>query len=461
VLDSVLSARFVQNQDVLFTKNRFMTTRIQPVLSLALAMKTNCATALAALAVLLGASCTNAQAQEPLLGAHVQGLLALARERNPDIAAMRHEVSAANERVLPAGALMNPRFKMELEDITKSGQQDPALLPSDTGSARYTLSQDFPWSGKRGLKRELATQEVQVAQSRVQQTWVDMVARIKSLFAQRYLVKATQQLVNENLNLMLQLEKVLQVRYAAGLAAQQDITRIHVEHTGMRAELAVLAGEWRQSQTRLNALLARPWDAPLAPPDALRPLPEPSKLSFNVLSERLRQANPQLAVESARVNSAQRNRDLSYKSRYPDVTVGVSAMQRQGSVNEWGLMLELTLPIQGDVLRAQERESESMLAAAQSRQEAALSQALADLSDNLSALETALQTQHLMTYSLMPQADLTWRAALAGYENGKADFATLLDAQRQIRQARLGQLKAQVDAQMRLAEIEKLLGEDL
>jgi cobalt-zinc-cadmium efflux system outer membrane protein len=251
------------------------------------------------------------------------------------------------------------------------------------------------------------------------------------------------------------------VRYAGGLAAQQDITRIHVEHTGMRAELAALAGEWRQSQSRLNALLARPWDAPLAPPEALRPLPEPSKLDFNALSERVRQANPQLAVESARVRSAEKNRDLSFKNRYPDVTVGINAMQRQGSVNEWGLMFELNLPIQGDVLRAQERESEAMLAAAQSRHEAALNQALADLSDNLSALETARQTQHLMTYSLMPQADLTWRAALAEYENGKADFATLLDAQRQIRQARLGQLKAQVDAQMRLAEIEKLLGEDL
>lgn len=402
-----------------------------------------------------------AWADDALPGARVESLLALAKERNPDIAAMRYEVSAANERVLPAGALMNPRFKMELEDITKGGQQDPTLLPSDTGSARYTLSQDFPWSGKRGLKRELATQEIQVAQSRVQQTWIDMAARIKSLFAQRYLVKATQQLVNENLDLMLQLEKVLQVRYAGGLAAQQDITRIHVEHTGMRAELAALAGEWRQSQSRLNALLARPWDAPLAPPEALRPLPEPSKLDFNALSERVRQANPQLAVESARVRSAEKNRDLSFKNRYPDVTVGINAMQRQGSVNEWGLMFELNLPIQGDVLRAQERESEAMLAAAQSRHEAALNQALADLSDNLSALETARQTQHLMTYSLMPQADLTWRAALAEYENGKADFATLLDAQRQIRQARLGQLKAQVDAQMRLAEIEKLLGEDL
>jgi cobalt-zinc-cadmium efflux system outer membrane protein len=86
---------------------------------------------------------------------------------------------------------------------------------------------------------------------------------------------------------------------------------------------------------------------------------------------------------------------------------------------------------------------------------------LSDLSENLSALEIARQTEHLMTFSLMPQADLTWRAALAGYENGRADFATLLDAQRQIRAARLGQLKAQVDAQLRLAEIERLIGEDV
>ena len=46
-------------------------------------------------------------------------------------------------------------------------------------------------------------------------------------------------------------------------------------------------------------------------------------------------------------------------------------------------------------------------------------------------------------------------------ENNKVDFATLLDAQRQIRQARQNQSKAQLEAQMRLAEIEKLIGEDL
>jgi outer membrane protein TolC len=415
-----------------------------------------------AVAVLLGwGSSGPAMADVVLPGADVASLLALAQERNPDYAAMRFEATAATERVMPAGALMSPRFKMELEDVTKSGEQNPRLLPSDVGSTRYTLSQDLPWAGKRDLKREVAREETQAAQGRVQQTWSDTAARIKTVFAQRYGVKATERLVNENLDLMLQLEKVMQVRYAGGLAAQQDITRIQVEHTGMRAELVALAAEWRQTQSRLNALLARPLDAPLAAPVALRALPEAAKLDFKALSERLRQTNPQIFVESARARSAEKNRDLTYKNRYPDFTLGLSAMQRQSAVNEWGVMLELNLPIQRDVLRAQERESEAMLAAAQSRQEAATTQALADLSENLSALDAARQTEHLMTYSLMPQADLTWRAALAGYENGKADFATLLEAQRQIRQARLSQLKAQVEAQLRLADIEKLLGEEL
>lgn len=402
-----------------------------------------------------------ALAVEPLPGNTVESLLLLAKERNLDYTAMRHEVTAANERLAPAGALMPPRFKVEWEDITKAGAQTPTLSPSDVGSTRYTFSQDLPWAGKRDLKREIANQETQAAQGRVQQTWVDTAARIKALFAQRYLVKASERLVNDNLNLMLQLEKVMLVRYANGLAAQQDITRIHVEHTGMRAELVALSGEWRQTQMRLNALLARPLDAPLAAPETLRPLPDRTQLTFPALADRLRQANPQLAVEAARVGSAEKSRDLTRKNRYPDFTVGINAMQRQGATNVWGVMLELILPIQGDVLRALERESEAMLAAAQSRQEAAANQALADLSENLSALEAARQTEHLMTFSLMPQADLTWRAALAGYENGKADFATMLDAQRQIRQARLGQFKAQVDAQMRLAEVERLLGEDL
>ena len=75
-------------------------------------------------------------------------------------------------------------------------------------------------------------------------------------------------------------------------------------------------------------------------------------------------------------------------------------------------------------------------------------------------LETARRSAALTESSLLPQAELGLRSALAAYENGKVDFATVLDAQRQIRLARQTRIKAQLEAQMRLAEIERLAGEE-
>jgi outer membrane protein TolC len=124
-------------------------------------------------------------------------------------------------------------------------------------------------------------------------------------------------------------------------------------------------------------------------------------------------------------------------------------------------MLEINIPLQQGTRRAQEREAQTMLDAAQARKQATADQVASDLSENLSGMEAAQRTEQLVVRSLLPQAELTFQVAMAGYENGKLDFATLLEAQRQVRQAKQAQLKAQLDAQTRLAEIEKLLGEEL
>jgi outer membrane protein TolC len=84
-----------------------------------------------------------------------------------------------------------------------------------------------------------------------------------------------------------------------------------------------------------------------------------------------------------------------------------------------------------------------------------------ELSENLAAIEVARRNEALVASSLLPQAELTLQSALAAYENGKVDFATLLDAQRQIRQAKQSRIKTQLEAHLRLIEVERLLGEDL
>jgi outer membrane protein TolC len=402
-----------------------------------------------------------ALAQEPPIGASVDSLINYAKTRNPEYAAMQAEAEASGERVTPAGALPDPKFRTELRDITRFGEQNATLSPSRVGSTRYLLMQDIPWFGKRDLKREIAELEADGAKGRALGTWADVAGRIKVNFAQLYYVHRNEQLTREILDLMTRLEKVAQVRYSGGLAAQQDVIRAQVEQTNMRNELIALETEQHHLHARLNALLARPNNAPLQVPAQLRKLPAPVTLDYATLEERVRTRNPQLFADESKIKAAEKSRDLTYKNRYPDLTLGGGPIQYQNAIKEWELMVELNIPLQQSSRRAQERESESMLNAARSRKEATTNQVSAELAEALAGIEAARRTENLLANSLLPQAELTFKAALAGYETGKVDFATLLDAQRQIRQARQNQLKAQVDAQMRLAEIERLLGEDL
>lgn len=400
-------------------------------------------------------------AQEPAIGRTVDSLLDYARNNNPEYASMRHEADAASERITPAGALPDPKFRIELMDITKMGEQNPTLLPNQVGSTKYTVLQELPWYGKRDLKRGIAEMQAEAAQGQLRGAWAEIAAQLKSAHAQLYLLNRNEQLTREILDLMVRLEKDAQARYANGLAMQQDVIRAQIEQTGMRNDLIMLENEGTMLRARINRLLARPANAPLVNPDVLRPIPAPAKLDFATLEDRIRTRNPQLFTDEARIKSAEKTRELTYKERFPDFMLGVTPVQFGGSVKEWQLMLEFNIPLQQSSRRAMERESEAMLSAARSRKEATANQVLSELAENLSGIEAARRTETLAATSLLPQAELSFNSALAAYENGKVDFATLLEAQQQIRKARLNQIKAQAEAQIRVAEIEKLLGEEL
>jgi len=409
--------------------------------------------------LLLALLLTSAAYAEPLPGANVESLLVIAREGSPDLRMVRLEAEAARERIDPAGALPDPFLRIELENITRNGTQEASLSPSRVGDTKYLLAQPLPFWGKRDLKRDIAEAEAEQAGSRATDTWAEVAGRIKSLYAQYWLTHRALQLARENIELTRQLEKIAQARYAGGLAAQQDAIRAQVERSTMDSELVGMETEYRQQAAFINAMLARNSSAPLAEPVALRPLP--ARLEASALNERLLAKNPQLAIEAARVDGAGKTRDLAYRNRFPDFIVGVQPMQVGDRVDAWTLMLELNVPLQQGTRRSQERESERMLEAAAARKEALGYRLNGELSGAVANLEAARTTEQITRSRLLPQAELTFKAALAGYETGKVDFATLLDAQRQIRNARLALLRAQASQQQRLADIERLLGEDL
>jgi outer membrane protein, heavy metal efflux system len=394
------------------------------------------------------------------IGGDVESLLAFARERHPEFAAMRHEAAAATARVEPAGALPDPMFGIELRDFA-TPDSGPNLLPARVGSTRYTVTQSLPWFGKRDLKRDIASSGAEEAHGRAATVWTDLAWQIKQAYAQHFLHRASLQYGRENLDLLGQLEQIAQVRYAGGLVPQQDVIRAQTERTALRSELVMLEGDDAQMGTRIRALLGRPEGVQLAPPGRLRKLPPPAQLDAVALESRLIERNPRLASDAARIAGAEKARELTYKNRYPDFNVGLASIQSRDRVTGWDLMFEINIPLQRDSRRAQEIEAERMLDAAQARKAATLNQAHAELGESLTALRTARRVEELVSTSLLPQAELTLQSALAGYENGKVDFATVLDAQRQIRRAKEDLVRARVNQQWRLADIERAIGEEL
>ncbi|ADE12092.1 TolC family protein [Sideroxydans lithotrophicus] len=398
---------------------------------------------------------------DELLGSNLAGLLDYAREHNPELAATRYEAEAAQQRTESAGALPDPVLRTELMDITNKGSTSPRLLPSQTGSTRYTLMQSVPWYGRRDLQRDVADAQASKASGQVAASWSDLATRIKQTYAMHYFATNSEQLAQQTLALLGNLEQIAQTRYANGLGQQQDVIRVQVEKTMLRSELISLEEEGHHTHARLNALLSRPVNAPLADPVQLRPMPSAAKLDETTLLERLRAQNPQLRIAEANIQASEKTRDLAYNNRYPGFTLGVAPNQSGSAVRSWDLMVEFNIPLQQSSRRSQEHEAEALLSASNARKAALLDQTQAELSENLDALKAAQVTEALIATRLLPQADLTYQSALVGYQNGKVDFAMLIEAQKQILKARQQQQQARTDMQLRLADIEKLLGEEL
>jgi outer membrane protein TolC len=382
------------------------------------------------------------------LGSNVEGLLRYAREHNPNLAAARFDVEAATHRAEPAAAFPDPVLRIEPMDVTRGG------------GTRYLLMQSVPWTGKRGLQREVAEAKTAQADGQMAATWTELANRIKQTYAMYHYTTANERLIQQTLDLLDNMERIVQTRYANGLTSQQDVIQVQVEKTMLRGELITLQNEHHHNHARLNALLSRPTNAPLADPEHLRNTPSPASLDEASLLEQLRARNPQLRIAEADIKTAEVSRELSYSKRYPDLTFGIAPTQSGNTIRQWDLMLELNIPLQRSSRRAQEGETGAMLSASTARKQALLDQTQAELTEALSALESARRTETLISTRLLPQTELTYRSALAGYETGKVSFGMLIEAQKQILKAKQQHLQAQTDIQLRLADIEKSLGEE-
>ena len=393
-------------------------------------------------------------AEEPgLLGATAASVLALGRQLSPELRAMALERDAAAAKADAAGHFDDPTFRAMSDEVDRTS--GPRI-----NKTYLSFEQEFPLWGKLELQKSAALAALDAARGREQAAAAELDEKIKTAFARYYAASQALLVQREVTDVATSMAKVAKARYGENLGTETDAITAEAEIARAEMETARLERERRTAAARLNALLARPATAPLAEAKNLRPLPV-AEPPLAILIDRARAANPRLFTGAAEIRGAASQRELAEKAWYPNVTLGAGAIQRDNGPPGYTATLAFKIPLQWEAKQAGEREAAAKLGAAQQRQAQLEADIGGDIEQALAALAAARRIGDLTRKQLIPKLAAVQKAALAAYRQNQGTLTSVLEAEHRIHQARLDLLRADNDAQVALAAIERLIGADL
>ncbi len=392
-----------------------------------------------------------AQTAAPL-GAAVDGLLAAGRSLSPALRAAALDTEAASAKAGGADALDDPT-------ITDSYTyyKDPNVFSAHT----VMLTQAFPLWGKRSLRRQAALADVDASRGRERAAQDELDEKVKVAYAQYYLTARDLAVNREIAGLARRMRSAASARYGQGGGDQVAVIQALGEETTAKTDAARLVGEHEAARARLNVLVGRPADAPLAEPLRAKPVPE-AEPALAILVERARAVNPTLATDTATVEAARTRSNLADKAWYPDVTLGAGPLiQTNNRPIGFAATVGLNIPLPWGREAAGQREAAAQLGASQQRYDATRLEIEGALAEALAKLRAARTTEALLRREAVPQARAAFQTVLADYSQGRGDLTGAITAERQTHEVELRLLQAQLDEQVELAAIERLIGGDL
>ena len=380
---------------------------------------------------------------------------------NPEIHAAKNKAEAIRAKAKQATYLEDPELNLEAWGV-------PLNHPLQYRSANPLIvgvRQKLPFFGKLGLKGDMAGQDVRMAEEELRAKEQEIVARVKSAYADYFMASKGVEIFRELLDLLSHTSTTAEGLYQVGRAPQQDIIKALLERTELLNKLTWAEKDLSTSRAKLNTLMSRAPDSLLGHPGepAITPVEvRPGDLEKIAVTQRpeLRSLESSITRWDKAVELAERNR------KYPDFMVGLQYWfaPDQSPRHMYAPMLTLSIPFLPWTKDKRDYEIEEALAerqAARANLVAMKNMALFEIMDVSTKVESAMRSISIYRDGLLPQAEQSFQAAVAAYQTGGVNFMTLLDAQRTIRDVRMGYYKALVDYEQSRADLERAVGKEL
>ncbi len=402
---------------------------------------------------------SQAQPEKPRL--NVDQLIEEAVRNNPEILAAKQKWEVFKEKIPQASALPDPMLGLGIISLPTNF----SFREEDMTMKEVSISQMFPFYGKRRLMGEMAGKEAEAVFNEIQEKANRIIREVKSAYYDLSHVYRTTEVVGRNKRIMEDFAKIAEARYSVGEGIQQDVLKAHVEVSKMVDELIMLGQRKRALEAKLNALLDRSPESQVG---------EPEEVSFRKLIFAVEQLqntaldiNPTLQGMKKMIEAKEKAYFLAKREYYPDFNFKFAYGQRDNGPEMKRRdmltgMVELNIPLfykSKQDRKVAETKADIMSWEAQYR--AMKNEILFMIADMASMAQRTERQLELYRTGIIPQASLQISSALSAYRVNKADFMTLLDAQTTLYKYELEYHQALTEYEKSVANLEAAVGKRL
>lgn len=357
-------------------------------------------------------------------GAHLPDLVREALANNPSIQAARHRYEAARLRPPQERSLPDPMLSVGYAS-TGGPLPGQGLGTTPTSNIGVMVSQELVSAAKRKLRSEIAGKDADAEYQDYLTARLGVQSRVVQAYHRLHHAYAALEIVGRGKDLVIEVIRVAEVRYAAGKAAQQDILKAQVQLSILEARLVQLRQDRATAEAELNALLNRRPGTPVERPDDV----EPAALGLtpDELLVQAARTSPDLRRGQTLIERGAMAVDLARQDFHsdPSLSAGYYNMGLMAPMFEFRLEIPLhlhtsqkQLPALGEQIHRLSEARQNLEAADQNLQ-FQVRQAYAEA-------QTAWRLMALYADTILPQSGLSIESSLASYETGAADFLSVL-----------------------------------
>lgn len=391
--------------------------------------------------------------RQPLI---LSGVIREALDGNPEIQAARQRWAAAAQRIPQARALDDPTVSVQWWNTPESfnlGQAANTII---------SLSQKFPFPGKLTLKEEVASRSADITEQALHAKERDLIARVKQTYYDLFLAHKAIQIHHKQIDLLTQFLEIAMAKFRTGTGSQVDVLKAQVELSTLHQQLPVLEQRRETAQAKINTLQNKDPRTPVGLPE--EPRVERFTKDLDELFQIAAEARPEVKAAGLAVQRNEHARALAHRQYYPDVTVAVQRFQNFQARDGFGAIMGIDLPFAfwtKPKYDAGVQEASAGVAAARADLQTQENLTRFQIRDVLAKVRASWEVGVLYRTTVLPQAEESLASARAGYRTGRTDFLNLIEADRALREFQLAYYSALVDWQLRVAELEQVVGRDL